>query len=45
MGRHDLSAKPVDGPAIIEEDSSLTVVIPNWKASLDEWSNILLEPK
>lgn len=44
MARSDLLAKPAKGPAIIEEDNSLTVVIPNWKANLDEWSNILLEP-
>ena len=29
---------------VIEEDSSLTVVNPGWQASLDEWSNIVLEP-
>jgi N-methylhydantoinase A len=45
MTRHDLLATPVEGPAIIEEDNSLTVVTPNWKAGLDEWSNIILEPK
>ena len=45
MTRYDLLARPIDGPAIIEEDNSLTVVIPSWKASLDEWSNIILEPK
>ena len=44
MTRHDLSATPVDGPAIIEEDNSLTVVMPRWRARLDEWSNIVLEP-
>ena len=43
--RSELLAKPLEGPAIIEEDNSLTVVLPNWKASLDEWSNIILEPK
>ncbi len=45
MTRHDLGAKPVDGPVIIEEDNSLTVVLPDWKANLDEWSNIVVEPK
>ena len=44
MTRHDLGANPVDGPAIIEEDNSLTVVTPGWKVHLDEWSNIVLEP-
>ena len=33
----------VPGPAIIEEDNSLTVVLPGWTARLDDWSNIVLE--
>lgn len=45
MGRHDLSGRPVRGPGIIEEDNSLTVVLPEWQACLDEWSNIVLEPR
>ena len=45
MARHDLSSTPVPGPGIIEEDNSLTVVLPEWQACLDEWSNIVLEPK
>ena len=45
ISRHDLSARQVDGPAIIEESDSLTVVLPNWKAKLDTWSNIVLEPQ
>ena len=45
MTRQDLSGGPADGPAIIEEDNSLTVVLPGWNASLDEWSNIVLEPR
>ena len=44
MARHDLSSTPVPGPGIIEEDNSLTVVLPGWQACLDEWSNIILEP-
>ena len=43
MGRGDLTAQPIRGPAIIEEDNSLTVVLPGWTARLDEWSNIVLE--
>ena len=43
VGRRDLSTEPDLGPMIIEEDNSLTVVSPQWKASLDEWSNIVLE--
>ena len=44
MTRQDLSGGPEAGPAIVEEESSLTVVLPGWNASLDEWSNIVLEP-
>ena len=44
VGRDQLSATPDQGPMVIEEDSSLTVVNPGWQASLDEWSNIVLEP-
>ena len=44
MDRGDLSAaRKVPGPAIIEEDNSLTVVLPGWTARLDDWSNIVLE--
>jgi N-methylhydantoinase A len=44
MDRGDLTAaRKVPGPAIIEEDSSLTVVLPGWTARLDDWSNIVLE--
>ena len=45
IGREDLSPNPQAGPMIIEEDNSLTVVTPDWRASLDEWSNILLESR
>ena len=44
MSRRDLSTTPVAGPAIIEEDNSLTVVTPRWHVHLDEWSNIVVEP-
>jgi N-methylhydantoinase A len=44
VGRDQLSGAPQQGPMVIEEDSSLTVVNPGWQASLDEWSNIVLEP-
>jgi N-methylhydantoinase A len=43
MSRQALSGGRVQGPAIVEEDNSLTVVLPGWKAMLDEWSNIILE--
>jgi N-methylhydantoinase A len=40
--RDDLAGGPISGPAIVEEDNSLTVILPGWRASLDEWSNIVL---
>jgi N-methylhydantoinase A len=43
LGRFDLAGRTVVGPAIIEEDNSLTVVLPDWRATLDDWSNIVLD--
>ena len=43
IGRTDLTKDSRQGPMIIEEDSSLVVVTPDWKASLDDLSNIVLE--
>jgi N-methylhydantoinase A len=43
LGRSDLAGRTVVGPAIVEEDNSLTVVLPGWRAALDDWSNIVLE--
>ena len=43
VSRDALSIEPSPGPMIVEEDNSLTVVPPHWKASIDEWSNIVLE--
>jgi N-methylhydantoinase A len=31
------------GPTIVEEPGATTVVFPSWKASIDEWGNILME--
>ena len=44
MGRDALGERPVAGPLIVEEDKALIVVPPNWKARMDGWSNIVLEP-
>ena len=33
----------LDGPAIIEEYGSTTVVFPEWKASVDRYANLILE--
>jgi N-methylhydantoinase A len=41
--RADLAGKPLDGPLIIEEYDSTTVVRPDWRASLDSWNNIIIE--
>ncbi len=41
--RASLGGETLSGPALIEEDNSLTVVTPGWRARLDEWSNIRLE--
>ena len=43
IDRGDLDAKPGIGPLIIEEYDSTTVVPPGWRASADQWRNILLE--
>jgi N-methylhydantoinase A len=41
--RAELAAGPLDGPAIVEEYDSTTVVRPGWRASLDRWNNIVVE--
>jgi len=33
----------IDGPAVIEERESTTVLGPDWKATVDEWGNLVLE--
>ncbi len=43
VSRDALSIEPNPGPMIVEEDNSLTVVPPRWTASIDQWSNIVLE--
>jgi len=43
MPRVALTAKPVDGPLIIEEYDTTTVVRPGWTARLDSWNNIIME--
>ena len=41
--RHSLSALKSEGPLIVEEYDSTTVVPPGWNATADQWSNIILE--
>ena len=43
VDRSDVAGNPSDGPMIIEEYDSTTVVPPGWRASVDQWRNILLE--
>ncbi|MDP2268751.1 MAG: hypothetical protein Q8K46_06235, partial [Deltaproteobacteria bacterium] len=33
----------IPGPCIVEEPGATTIVFPSWKASVDEWGNILME--
>ena len=42
IDRPALGAGTVEGPAIIEEYDCTTVVPPGWRASLDDWNNVLL---
>jgi N-methylhydantoinase A len=41
--RVDLGEKAVDGPMIVEEYDTTTLVPPGWRAKLDDWNNILVE--
>ena len=43
VDRDDLDTNPSIGPLIIEEYDSTTVIPPGWRASVDQWRNILLE--
>ncbi len=43
VNRQVLVGATTDGPLIVEEYDSTTVVPPNWNASVDQWSNIILE--
>jgi N-methylhydantoinase A len=43
IDRGGLTDIPADGPLIIEEYDSTTVVPPRWRASVDSWRNIILE--
>ena len=43
LSRPSLSGRSEDGPLVIEEYDSTTVVPPTWNATVDEASNIILE--
>ena len=42
VNRQALIGATTDGPLIVEEYDSTTVVPPNWNATVDQWSNIIL---
>jgi N-methylhydantoinase A len=42
VSRMDLDTSPRQGPLIVEEYDSTTVVRPGWTASIDGWNNIVL---
>jgi N-methylhydantoinase A len=44
LNRAALTDQVLTGPAIVEEDNSLTVVLPGWRFYQDDWANIILEP-
>jgi N-methylhydantoinase A len=43
IDRNLVSVDPFEGPVIIEEPSTTVVVPPKWRATLDEYGNLLLE--
>ncbi len=43
VDRSALDGSAGNGPLIIEEYDSTTVVPPGWRVSVDGWSNIILE--
>jgi N-methylhydantoinase A len=43
LGRAGLSIAPRDGPLIVEEYDTTTLVRPGWRARLDSWNNIVIE--
>ena len=43
VNRQALSGVTTDGPLIVEEYDSTTVVPPSWNATVDQWSNMILE--
>ncbi len=43
MGRQSLADVPMDGPLIVEEYDATTVIPPNCVASLDNWSNMVID--
>jgi N-methylhydantoinase A len=44
LARADLLHGPLEGPLIVEEFDTTVVVPPGWRAALDEFASIVLEP-
>ena len=42
VNRPSLAGATTEGPLVVEEYDSTTVIPPNWKATTDQWSNIIL---
>ncbi|MCH2676181.1 MAG: hydantoinase/oxoprolinase family protein [Dehalococcoidia bacterium] len=42
LDRPSLAGAAIKGPLVVEEYDSTTVVPPNWNATTDQWSNIIL---
>ena len=42
VNRPSLAGATAEGPLVVEEYDSTTVIPPNWKATTDQWSNIIL---
>jgi N-methylhydantoinase A len=43
LPRSALTSEPLQGPIIVEEYDTTTVVRPGWSARLDTWNNIVVE--
>ena len=43
IDRNSLTGDATDGPLIVDEYDSTTVTPPGWTATIDQWTNIILE--
>ena len=43
LPRSALGTSAIDGPLVVEEYDTTTVVRPGWRATLDDWNNIVIE--
>lgn len=39
------NGQSIDGPAIIEQDDSTTLILPNWQVTADQTGNLIIERK